>query len=165
MGLVPDDATAAPDGHSAVTTVPARPLGQAGPWRDRRFVTLATGAALGLFAQIGLVAQLFSLLVRRRVKPGAGITMGLATACAIAGRTALGSLLRPTTSRRAVAAMNVAMQACGSLVLLAAAGHSVPLLLIGCMLFGLGLGNVTSLPPLIAQAEFTLHGRTYASPT
>jgi predicted MFS family arabinose efflux permease len=30
----------------------------------------------------------------------------------------------------------------------------VPLLLLGCALFGLGLGNVTSLPPLIAQAEF-----------
>ncbi len=26
--------------------------------------------------------------------------------------------------------------------------------LIGCVWFGLGLGNVTSLPPLIAQAEF-----------
>jgi hypothetical protein len=30
----------------------------------------------------------------------------------------------------------------------------VPLLLLGCTLFGLGLGNVTSLPPLIAQSEF-----------
>jgi MFS family permease len=47
------------------------------------------------------------------------------------------------------------VQACGSIVLLVAAGHSVPLLLIGCVLFGLGLGNVTSLPPLVAQAEFT----------
>jgi hypothetical protein len=30
----------------------------------------------------------------------------------------------------------------------------VPLLLTGVVLFGLGIGNVTSLPPLIAQSEF-----------
>ena len=41
----------------------------------------------------------------------------------------------------------------GSVVLLCA-GSSVPLLLFGCALFGLGLGNSTSLPPLIAQVEF-----------
>jgi hypothetical protein len=41
----------------------------------------------------------------------------------------------------------------GSLALLAAGG-SVPLLLLGCALFGLGVGNLLSLPPLIAQAEF-----------
>jgi hypothetical protein len=35
-----------------------------------------------------------------------------------------------------------------------AAGQSVPLLLAGVVLFGLGFGNATSLPPLIAQVEF-----------
>jgi hypothetical protein len=30
----------------------------------------------------------------------------------------------------------------------------VPLLLAGVLLFGIGIGNTTSLPPLIAQAEF-----------
>jgi len=30
----------------------------------------------------------------------------------------------------------------------------VPLLLAGVLLFGLGIGNATSLPPLIAQVEF-----------
>src|SRR5258708_13436824 len=35
-----------------------------------------------------------------------------------------------------------------------AAGESVPLLLLGVILFGAGIGNATSLPPLIAQAEF-----------
>jgi hypothetical protein len=42
----------------------------------------------------------------------------------------------------------------GSIVLIAAAGTSVPLLLLGVVLFGLGFGNATSLPPLIAQVEF-----------
>ena len=30
----------------------------------------------------------------------------------------------------------------------------MPLLLLGVLLFGLGIGNATSLPPLIAQVEF-----------
>ena len=43
--------------------------------------------ALGLFAQIGLVAHLFSLLVPALGAQQAGLAMGLATALAIAGRT------------------------------------------------------------------------------
>jgi hypothetical protein len=42
----------------------------------------------------------------------------------------------------------------GSLAFLFAAGANVPLLFLGIVLFGAGLGNNTSLPPLIAQAEF-----------
>jgi hypothetical protein len=37
---------------------------------------------------------------------------------------------------------------------MAAAGTSVPLLLLGVILFGAGFGNAVSLPPLIAQMEF-----------
>jgi MFS family permease len=158
MGLLPDGETAdaegadanghtAPRGHDG-----AAPLGR--PWRDRRFNTLAAAASLSLFAQIGLIAQLFSLLVPPLGEAGAGATMGLATACAIGGRTILGMAISPETDRRVAAAVNVLLQACGSVVLIMAAGHSVPLLLLGCLLFGLGLGNVSSLPPLIAQAEF-----------
>jgi MFS family permease len=41
----------------------------------------------------------------------------------------------------------------GSIVLFGA-GTSIPLVLFGCALFGIGIGNLTSLPALIAQAEF-----------
>jgi hypothetical protein len=154
MGLAPDGGAASTEAAPRVSRPDAEPFGPGGPWRDRRFLTLAAGASLGLFAQIGLIAHLFSLLVPPLGEPLAGMTMGLATACAIGGRTVLGWVMRPGTSRRSVAAANVGLQACGSVVLLLAAGTSVPLLLLGCMLFGLGLGNVTSLPPLIAQTEF-----------
>jgi hypothetical protein len=36
-----------------------------------------------------------------------------------------------------------------------AAGDNVVLVVAGVLLFGAGIGNTTSLPPLIAQAEFT----------
>ena len=42
----------------------------------------------------------------------------------------------------------------GSLAFLASGGEQIGLLLLGIVLFGLGLGNATSLPPLIAQADF-----------
>ena len=156
LGLQPDGDTAlavgavAPSTPLALTPLPA---GMA-VWRDRRFVTLSAGFALGLFAQIGLVAHLFSLLAPALGESGAGLAVSLATACAVLGRTLLGALLPAEVDRRVVAALNFAVQVAGSAALLAAAGTSVPLLLGGCVLFGLGIGNLTSLPPLIAQTEF-----------
>jgi hypothetical protein len=44
------------------------------------------------------------------------------------------------------------VQACG--VGLLAFGGSAAALLTGCVLFGLGVGNLVSLPPLIAQRDF-----------
>ncbi len=44
------------------------------------------------------------------------------------------------------------MQACGTALL--TFSSDFPLLLGGCVLFGLGVGNLVSLPPLIIQREF-----------
>jgi hypothetical protein len=46
------------------------------------------------------------------------------------------------------------VQIVGVLALLRAGGETVALLLLGVLLFGAGIGNATSLPPLIAQVEF-----------
>jgi cyanate permease len=51
-----------------------------------------------------------------------------------------------------MAAANLLMQATGSLLL--AFGEGIRSLAAGCVLFGLGVGNLVSLPPLIAQSEF-----------
>jgi predicted MFS family arabinose efflux permease len=63
-------------------------------------------------------------------------------------------MLRPSTDRRTAAAANYALQLLGSLVLVAGCGTDTLLLLLGIVLFGLGLGNAASLPPLIAQSNF-----------
>ena len=130
-------------------------LARGSPWRDWRFRTLAAGMSLGLFAQIGLIAHLFSLIVPVLGTTGAGLAMGGATAAAIAGRTLLGWLLPSGADRRLAAAGNYALQFCGCLVFILAGGASAPLILLGILLFGLGIGNATSLPPLIAQMEFS----------
>jgi MFS family permease len=151
LGQVPDG-----DAPGAAAPGPAReapPLGRR-PWVERRFATLAAANALGLFAQIGLIAHLLSLMVPALGVQGAGLAMGLGTACAVAGRTALGWVMPPGADRRVVLAVNYAVQVAGSVLLLASGGESVALLLAGVLLFGLGLGNATSLPPLVAQWEF-----------
>ncbi len=117
-------------------------------------MTLSAGMALGLFAQIGLVAHLFSLLAPALGAQGAGLAMALVTAMAIAGRTLLGRLMPIGADRRLVACGGYAFQLAGSILLAAAAGTNLPLLLGGVVLFGVGFGNATSLPPLIAQVEF-----------
>jgi hypothetical protein len=109
---------------------------------------------LGLFAQIGLTALLFSLLVPALGAQQAGLAMGLATAMAIGGRTLIGWLMPVGADRRMMACISYAVQVTGSIVFIIAAGTSIPLLLLGIVLFGAGFGNATSLPPLIAQLEF-----------
>ena len=123
-------------------------------WRDLRFITLAAAMALGLFAQIGLLTHLFSLLVTPLGTQLAGIATGAATAAAIAGRTFVGWLMPAGADRRLFGCASYFVQMLGSLALLFAAGDNIPLLALGVVLFGAGIGNATSLPPLIAQAEF-----------
>jgi len=119
--------------------------------RQGRFVTLSAAFALGLFAQIGLFAHLLTRLGPSFGPVLAASAISLVTLCAVLGRTALGELLG-TRDRRLAAALNLAMQAGGSVLL--AVGEGAIVLGAGCVLFGLGVGNLTSLPPLIAQREF-----------
>ncbi len=128
MGLKPDG-----DGPgtapTSITSPAARPLPGALLWRDVKFLTLAAGMAFGLFAQIGLVAHLFSLLSPALGAQQAGLAMGLATALAIGGRTAIGWAMPLGADRRLMACASYGVQLAGSVVLIAAAGTSVPLLI------------------------------------
>jgi MFS family permease len=153
MRLVPDgDAPGAP--KISVTSFAAKPLPGSLLWRDLKFLTLAAGMALGLFAQIGLIVHLFSLLVPALGATQAGFAMGLVTAMAIVGRSLIGWAMPDDADRRLVACASYAVQIAGCVALIAADGISLPLLLLGVVLFGTGFGNGTWLPPLIAQVEF-----------
>jgi Major Facilitator Superfamily len=156
----PEQLGQCPDGDSPgatairLTSPQARALPGRQLWRDGRFLTLALGMAAGLFAQIGLLAHLFSLLVPALGAQAAGLAMGFATACAIAGRLIVVRMLPAAANRRVVAAMAYTVQLAGTLVLLLVNEQQTALILLGVALFGSGIGNATSLPPLIAQVEF-----------
>jgi Major Facilitator Superfamily len=156
----PQQMELAPDGDSpgtaatVVTSAAAKPLPGLLLWSDRTFLTLSAGMAFGLFAQIGLTAHLFSLLVPAMGAHWAGLAMASVTAMAIFGRTLLGWAMPLRADRRVLASIGYAAQLAGSVAFIGAAGTNVPLLLLGVVLFGAGFGTATSLPPLIAQIEF-----------
>lgn len=154
MGLHPDGDTPQSVAIS-LAVAPVKPLPKMQVWKDWRLATLAAGMALGLFAQIGLIAHLFSLLVPALGAQIAGFAAGGATAAAILGRTLVGWLMPAHADRRLFGCANYIVQILGSLAFLFAAGDNVALLLLGVVLFGAGIGNATSLPPMIAQAEFS----------
>ncbi|WP_035715875.1 MFS transporter [Azorhizobium doebereinerae] len=150
LGQLADGGGAPPVTGSPMPILPER----GALWRDRQFLTLAGGMMLGLFAQIGLLAHLFSLLVPVLGERTTGFAMGAATLAAIVGRSAVGWLMPPSADRRVVACLSYGVQLLGSLLLVAAAAGGEMCLILGISLFGLGIGNATSLPPLIAQKEF-----------
>jgi MFS family permease len=120
--------------------------------RMPRFLTLSAAFALGLFAQIGLLAHLIVRLTPEVGVTGAGMLVSLATVCAVVGRT-LAGLWIGDRDRRIGAAVNFGIQIVGVLLLIFGSGWV--LLTSGCIVFGLGIGNLTSLPPLIVQKEFS----------
>ncbi|VDK99443.1 membrane protein [Bordetella pertussis] len=109
-GQAPDGEAVAPR-PAANPAPPARPAGRLR--EDRRFVTLAAAMSLGLFAQMGLVAHLYSLLVPTLGPGTAGLAMGAATGCAIAGRTIVGRIAGAGSDRRLLASHAYAIQALG----------------------------------------------------
>ena len=168
MGVRPDgDEPGA--AAASVTSPAARPLPGSLLWRDRRFLTLSAGMALGLFAQIGLIAHLFSLLVPALGAQQAGLAMGLVTVMAIAGRTLLGWLMPLGADRRLVACGGYVVQIAGSIAFMLAAGTSVPLLLAGVVLFGLGfrqrhlVAATPHRPGRIRQGGCSASGGSYRS--
>ncbi|MBX9702122.1 MAG: hypothetical protein K2X74_21990, partial [Acetobacteraceae bacterium] len=134
---------------------PRAPTAAAVPlWRQPAFRSLSLSFAIGLTAQIGLLATLFAILAPALGVGGAGLALSLATACAVIGRTAVGTLMPAGMDRRLIGVVNFAVQMLGSAALALAGGETELLLIAGVVLFGLGIGQLLSLPPLIAQSEW-----------
>jgi MFS family permease len=150
LGVAPDGDPPRSTWHAAVSAQ-HRPVRFVALLSNGQFTTLAIALALGMFAQVGVVAHLITRLAPVVGAVDAAIAISLATGSAMVGRMLLG-LLSGRADRRLIAAANVTMQACG--VALLAFGSTTLVLAPGCILFGLGIGSLLSLPPLIAQSEF-----------
>jgi MFS family permease len=146
MGLHRDGAASPPPPRPAPP--PTGPL-----WRQPAFRSLSLSFAIGLVAQMGLLTVLFSILAPSLGEGGAGLAISAATACAVVGRTVVGTLLPENADRRVAGMLNFLLQAVGSAALAMADGNPA-LLVLGAVLFGLGIGNLLSLPPLIAQRDW-----------
>jgi len=119
--------------------------------RTWRFWSVSLPFALGLTAQISVIIYQMSFLRPRLGAEGAAWAVSLTALAAVAGRLIVG-LFVDRVDRRAVVAGNFLVQAAAIALMLAAPAPAF--LYLGCALFGLGVGNTTSLPSVIVQAEF-----------
>jgi len=143
--------SAKPPAPAGAANAQVDPQTRAQLMRRRSFITISLAFALALFAQVGIIAHLVARLAPQFGAQGAAFTMSLITVSAVVGRTLLGWMMGEG-DRRLAAALNFAVQAIGTLLF--TFGQDAATQLAGCVLFGLGLGNLVSLPPLLVQQEF-----------
>jgi MFS family permease len=123
--------------------------------RDPRFWSVALPFALTLMAQVGFIVHQVAFLLPRLGVGGAGSAVALTAGAATVGRLALATVIDRLHQRRA-AAISFASQA-GGLTLMVLWPSSSAVLYLGCLVFGLSVGNVVTLPSLIVQREFAAH--------
>jgi MFS family permease len=149
LGLRPDgDARPA----AASDAVPGR--GASSPRRflaEWRFWSISVPFALALAAQVGFLTHQVALAKPILGAAGTAWCVSLTALAAVLGRSVTG-LFVDKADRRMVAAGNFLLQAV-ALALLALTPTAVGLYVYS-VVFGLGVGNVVSLPGLIAQVEF-----------
>ena len=129
----------------------APPLRRAALVRRRRFWTISAAFALGLLAQVGFITHQVAYLSPQLGREGAALAVSLTTLAAIVGRLVTGVFVDRIDRRRA-ASCNFALQALAVFAMIRR--PSVPVLYLGCVIFGLGVGNMTTFPSLIVQVEY-----------
>ena len=115
------------------------------------FISISVPFALGLTAQVGFLTHQIAFLAPTIGTVAAGWAVSLTTFAAVLGRIATG-YIADRFDRRAVACVNFMVQMLGMAIL--ATATTPAMLYLGCVLFGLGVGNTTSLPGLLVHQDF-----------
>jgi MFS family permease len=145
-----------PDTNVAKSPIATSPT-EAGPFRlasvlrSGRFISISVPFALGLTAQVGFFTHQMAFLSPTIGTVAAGWAVSLTTFAAVVGRIVVGFIV-DQYDRRIISGLNFIVQMLGMAMLTIAATPT--LLYLGCALFGLGSGNLTSLPGLLVQQEF-----------
>ncbi len=128
-----------------------------------RFFLLGTLAfLLVMLAQVGGIAHLFSLGLERVDAATAATSVSVLAVCSITGRLAGGALVS-RMPMRAFIVVNMIGQGLGLMLL--AQAHTAAMLWTAAALFGLTVGNLLMLQPLLLADAFGLrdYGRIYAA--
>jgi len=149
VGRGPDGDPPAPIGSTP--RAPATTRARAEAMRTWRFWSVSAAFALGLAAQVGVLTHLVSLVSPLLDTAGAARAVSITTAAAMVGRVLTGLAIDRVDRRLATTA--TLMVQMGGLGLLAWA-PAVAVVYAGCALFGLGVGNMTTLPGLILAVEW-----------
>ena len=157
LGLQPDGDPAPPPGS------PAASAGEPAATALRtRFYRCVTGAhLLAMLAQVGGIAHLYNLVAERRGAGLAATALSVLAVSSLVGRL-LGGLVASRTSLRAMAVVLMVVQA-ATLAVLAVLDTAGPLLVV-TVVFGLTVGNLLMLHPLLLAERFGVrdYGRIYS---
>ena len=157
MGLVPDGTKFV---RQAGSPAPPRSVSYTQARRSRFFLGVTAAYLFGLGAQVGAITHLFRLASTRESASVAALALALLASASVVGRLTGGWLLLRLPTLGFAAGMLLAQAL--ALALLAFASKSM--LLAGAVLFGITIGNVLMLQPLLlAEAFGTRHyGRIYS---
>jgi MFS family permease len=125
---------------------------QAEALRDIRFWSVAAPFALALVAQVGFILHQVAFLLPHLGPDGTGLAVACLSVASMTGRIGLG-LVIDRLDQRLTSAATFALQVAALLLMMALPEWPAALYL-GCVLFGLSVGNVITLPALIVQREF-----------
>jgi MFS family permease len=119
--------------------------------RTWRFWSVSAPFALGLAAQVGVLTHLVALVTPTLGTGGAARVVSATTAAALLGRVVTGFVV-DRLNRRLVSSATLVIQIMGLALL---AWTPAPMVVYaGCALFGLGVGNLVTLPGLILAVEW-----------
>lgn len=127
-----------------------------------RFFAAVTGAhLLAMLAQVGGMAHLYNLVSERRGAPLAATALSVLAVSSLLGRLA-GGALATRVPLRVLAVVLATVQ--GAALLLLAAAHSSAAVLLATVLFGVTVGNLLMLHPLLLAERFGVrdYARIYA---
>jgi MFS family permease len=150
----PQDLGLLPDGAADLRGATA---GTAAPWTRRNALRTAglrsvmLGFGLGMMMQVGFITHQVTLLSPSLGAAGASLTVSATAVAALLGRLMLARFADQISARRTASVMMVI--AAGALAIQALFPVSA-VLVIGSVLMGLTIGNVTTLAPIIVRREF-----------
>ena len=152
----PEELGLGPDGDPPPSTRAYPEVSGARGWRGEavrtwRFWSVSAPFALGLTAQVGVLTHLVALVTPMLGAGGAARAVSATTAAALIGRLVTGFVV-DRLNRRLVSSATLVIQIIGLALLAWAASPMV--VYAGCALFGLGVGNLTTLPGLILAVEW-----------
>ena len=156
----PEEVGVGPDGDPNGSTRTHTSRSRDERWRGEavrtwRFWSVSASFALGLAAQVGVLTHLVALVTPMLGMSGAARAISATTTAALIGRSATGFVV-DRLNRRPVSSATLCIQIMG--VALLAWAPSPMVVYAGCALFGLGVGNLVTLPGLILAVEWPREG-------
>lgn len=141
----------------------ARPPGASGIHRRALLWSAAMGFALGLTVQIGFITHHLALAEPALGAAGAGLLISATGVTAFAGRLVLARIVDGVDPRRL--AIVIMLMQTAALAAIAIAPSTAAVLIAASLVYGYGIGHVTTLGPVVIRREFgaAAFGATYGT--